>query len=99
MRAILSRLATIARSDTSVLLLGETGVGKEVIADYVTARGPFVALINCRSALSESCSRASSSATSAARYRGDERQARPVRSRAGGHLFSTTSTMCRPRCR
>ena len=35
MRAILSRLATIARSDTSVLLVGETGVGKELFADYV----------------------------------------------------------------
>ncbi len=35
MRAILSRLDTIARSDTSVLLVGETGVGKELFADYI----------------------------------------------------------------
>jgi len=47
MRAILARVDTIARSDTSVLLVGETGVGKELIADYihrVSPRGdrPFV---------------------------------------------------------
>ncbi len=35
MRAILSRIDTIARSDTSVLLVGETGVGKELFADYI----------------------------------------------------------------
>jgi DNA-binding NtrC family response regulator len=47
MRAILTRVETIARSDTSVLLIGETGVGKELFADYihrVSARSerPFV---------------------------------------------------------
>jgi DNA-binding NtrC family response regulator len=35
MQAILDRIATIARSDTSVLLIGETGVGKELFADYI----------------------------------------------------------------
>jgi two-component system NtrC family response regulator len=35
MRAILSRVETIAQSDTSVLLVGETGVGKELFADYI----------------------------------------------------------------
>jgi DNA-binding NtrC family response regulator len=35
MRAILARLQTIAASDTSVLLVGETGVGKELFADYI----------------------------------------------------------------
>jgi len=35
MRAILARVETIARSDTSVLLIGETGVGKELFADYI----------------------------------------------------------------
>ena len=49
MRAILSRVQTIARSDTSVLLVGETGVGKELFADYIhraSARfdRPFVKL-------------------------------------------------------
>ena len=47
MRAILARVDTIARSDTSVLLVGETGVGKELFADYIhrvspRAEGPFV---------------------------------------------------------
>jgi transcriptional regulator with GAF, ATPase, and Fis domain len=49
MRALLSRVDTIARSDTSVLLVGETGVGKELFADYIhraSARfdRPFVKL-------------------------------------------------------
>ena len=35
MRAILARVETIAHSDTSVLLVGETGVGKELFADYI----------------------------------------------------------------
>ena len=35
MQAILARVEVIARSDTSVLLVGETGVGKELFADYI----------------------------------------------------------------
>jgi len=47
MRDILSRLDTIARSDSAVLLIGETGVGKELVADYIhrvspRAEGPLV---------------------------------------------------------
>ena len=47
MQAILARVDTIARSDTSVLLVGETGVGKELFADYIhrvspRGDGPFV---------------------------------------------------------
>jgi DNA-binding NtrC family response regulator len=40
MRAILSRIDTIAQSDTSVLLVGETGVGKELFADYIHRTSP-----------------------------------------------------------
>ena len=40
MRAILDRVQTIARSDTSVLLVGETGVGKELFADYIHRASP-----------------------------------------------------------
>ena len=40
MRAILDRLHTIAGSDTSVLLVGETGVGKELFADYIHRASP-----------------------------------------------------------
>ena len=40
MRAILDRITTIARSDTSVLLIGETGVGKELFADYIHRISP-----------------------------------------------------------
>src|SRR5512143_1216745 len=40
MRAILSRIDTIAQSDTSVLLVGETGVGKELFADYIHRVSP-----------------------------------------------------------
>ena len=47
MRGIISRIDTISASDSSILLIGETGVGKELIAEYVhqtSARssGPFV---------------------------------------------------------
>lgn len=35
MRDILRRIDKIAASDTSVLLVGETGVGKEIFADYI----------------------------------------------------------------
>ena len=40
MRAILARIDTIAQSDTSVLLVGETGVGKELFADYIHRTSP-----------------------------------------------------------
>jgi DNA-binding NtrC family response regulator len=40
MRAILDRVQTIAASDTSVLLVGETGVGKELFADYIHRASP-----------------------------------------------------------
>src|SRR5512146_3295336 len=40
MRTILARLDTIAQSDTSVLLVGETGVGKELFADYIHRVSP-----------------------------------------------------------
>ncbi len=35
MKSILSRIETIAESDSSVLLIGETGVGKELFAEYI----------------------------------------------------------------
>jgi transcriptional regulator with GAF, ATPase, and Fis domain len=40
MRDILSRVETIARSDSSVLLIGETGVGKELFAEFVHRTSP-----------------------------------------------------------
>lgn len=40
MRSILARIDTIAASDSSVLLIGETGVGKELIAEYIHRTGP-----------------------------------------------------------
>lgn len=53
-RALIAQLKKIAPSDDSVLLLGETGVGKDLFAQYLhqgnarRARGPFVA-VNCAS--------------------------------------------------
>ncbi len=40
MEAILARVDTIATSASSVLLIGETGVGKELFADYIHRRSP-----------------------------------------------------------
>lgn len=40
MRDILERVATIAQSDSSVLLIGETGVGKELFAEYLHRTSP-----------------------------------------------------------
>ncbi len=51
MRTLLARLATVAASDAPVLVTGETGTGKELVARRVHAlssrrKGPFVA-VNC----------------------------------------------------
>jgi two-component system, NtrC family, response regulator PilR len=40
MRSILLRIDTVAASDSSVLLIGETGVGKELIAEYIHRTSP-----------------------------------------------------------
>ncbi len=51
MKKLLDELARVARADATVLLAGETGVGKEVVARAIHAqssrsKGPFVA-VNC----------------------------------------------------
>ncbi len=51
MRAIFKRIGLVADSDNSVLVLGETGTGKELVAQALhrnsaRAHGPFVA-VNC----------------------------------------------------
>jgi len=56
MKKVLSQIGEIAKSDTTVLILGETGVGKEVVAKAILNNSlrkdkPFISL-NC-SALSE----------------------------------------------
>ncbi len=49
MREMIARIDKIVDSDSSVLLIGETGVGKEIIAEYIhrtssRGQGPFVKL-------------------------------------------------------
>ena len=39
-RSIVARIDTIAKSDPSVLLIGETGVGKELFAEYIHHTSP-----------------------------------------------------------
>jgi transcriptional regulator of aromatic amino acid metabolism len=68
MHVVLSDVESAARSDAKVLLTGETGVGKEVVARAVHQRSrrsaaPFIT-INC--AGRTRCSNRSSSATRAA---------------------------------
>lgn len=51
LQEVMERVELVARSDTPVLLLGETGTGKEVVARAIhrrspRARGPFVR-VNC----------------------------------------------------
>ncbi len=57
LRSVMERVTLVARSDVPVLLLGETGSGKEVIARAIherspRARGPFLR-INCGAIPSE----------------------------------------------
>ncbi len=40
MEAVINRVNTIAASDSSILLIGETGVGKELIADHIHRTSP-----------------------------------------------------------
>jgi DNA-binding NtrC family response regulator len=49
MREMIARIDRIVDSDSSVLLIGETGVGKEIVAEYIhrsssRSQGPFVKL-------------------------------------------------------
>jgi DNA-binding NtrC family response regulator len=53
MRELFARLEKLARSDTTVLITGETGVGKELVAESLhetgtRAQGPFV-VVDCGS--------------------------------------------------
>ncbi len=57
MKRIMSILSEVAKSDVTVLITGESGVGKEVVAKFIhrkspRKKGPFVA-VNC-AAISES---------------------------------------------
>jgi len=57
LRAVMERVALVSRSDVPVLLLGETGSGKEVIARAIhegslRAKGPFIR-VNCGAIPSE----------------------------------------------
>src|SRR2546428_506028 len=57
LRSVLERVELVARSDVPILILGETGAGKEVVARAIHARsprsaGPFVR-VNCGAIPSE----------------------------------------------
>jgi transcriptional regulator with GAF, ATPase, and Fis domain len=69
LRHIVSQIDVVAPTEASVLILGETGTGKELVAHEIHQRsarkdGPLVR-VNCAS-VHASCSRANSSAMSEA---------------------------------
>ena len=104
MRELHNLIARIAPSDISVLLLGETGAGKEVIAETMQRRsrrgdGPFVRL-NC-AALDRDAARERAVRPRARRvHRRRRRQARPARDRrTAAPCSSTRSASCRWRRR
>ncbi|WP_430511322.1 sigma-54-dependent transcriptional regulator [Pannonibacter phragmitetus] len=98
-----STLRRAAAIDLPVLLLGETGSGKEVAARYVHEAGPrkgkpFVP-VNCGALpaeLADSCSLATSAALSPVRA---QLIGASSRKRKTAHFFSTRSAICRPPCR
>ena len=103
MRELFARLEKLAKSDTTVLVTGETGVGKELVAEAVhdnspRAQGPFIVL-DCGSIPpnlieSELFGHERGAFTRRGRIR------TPVRSsaRTAARCSSTRSASCRWRC-
>jgi transcriptional regulator with GAF, ATPase, and Fis domain len=92
MRAVYAQAECVAAASITVIILGETGVGKEVPARAIHARsprckGPFLG-INC-AAFSESLLEAELFGHEKGRvHRGDAGPSWPVRSGQSGHPVS-----------
>ena len=104
MRAVFDYVRVIADSDSNVLITGETGTGKEMIANLIHQREPprgrAVRAGQLRH-LRREPDRVGAVRPRARRlHRGDQGSSRPLRAGQGRHASSsTTSTTCRCRCR
>jgi sigma-54-specific transcriptional regulator len=102
-RALVPLIEKTAPSDANILVIGETGTGKELVARYVhslsdRANGPFIA-VNC-GAFSESLIEGELFGYEKGAYTGAH-AARPgwFEAANGGTLFLDESAICRSRCR
>jgi DNA-binding NtrC family response regulator len=92
---VISRIEQVAEAPSTVLITGETGTGKELVARAVHGRGarhnkPFIK-VNC-AAIPRRCSNRSCSGTSGARSRTHRRPSEASsRSRMGGPSSWTRS--------
>ena len=102
MQEVYDLIARVAPTDATVLIIGESGTGKELVAETLhrtSARKAPLLPVNC-GACRPTSSRASSSATSAARFTGAERQRRATSSApTAARSSSTRSPRCRSSCR
>ena len=94
MKGVLEMVGTVARSDATVLIRGESGVGKELVADAIhhtshRARGPFVK-VNC-AALASTVLESELFGHERGAFTGAfEQRARPLRARRAAARSSST---------
>jgi len=111
MRALLARIEKVAPTGASVMIAGESGVGKDIVARRLhelspRRNGPFVA-VNC-GAIPADIAESQLFGHEKGSFTGAKKAASPARPRstpasskprAAARCCSTKSRKCRPRCR